>query len=247
MGDHGKSAIRAIRHTVVGILLLGTSSVAFAQGLTVLPVTIHMSPGQQAAVLTLENHEAAEVSFQIRPFVWTEQSGEEKLDPTDQILASPPLGTVAPGSAQLVRIVVRRPPKDIEGSFRILLDQIPPAAAPGTVRVALRLSIPIFVEPQARIAPHLEWRVERADGKTYLAVTNTGTRHETIRDVSVKTAAGVPVKVETRVFPYVLSSATRRWRIESTGVALANGEVLNMKATADTGNFEQSVSVVGAP
>ncbi|MBU2718151.1 molecular chaperone, partial [Acidithiobacillus ferridurans] len=136
--------------------------------MTVLPVTIQMAPGQKATTLTVINHGHREIAFQVRAFAWTQLHGRNKLTPTAELLASPPLGTLAPGGRQIIRMVLRRPPQGREASYRILLDEIPPPAAPGMVRIALRMSIPIFAEPQTRVAPHVLWQVERRNGQTFL-------------------------------------------------------------------------------
>src|SRR4029077_4276678 len=97
----------------------------------------------------------------------------------------PPAGP--PGAG---RWVPPAPPQGQEASYRILLDQLPPPAAPGTVRIALRLSIPILAEPATRAAPHVQWRIERGGGQAWLVAVNDGNRHETVRDIALATAGG---------------------------------------------------------
>ena len=114
----------------------------------------------------------------------------KRLEPTTELLASPPIRTIAAGASQVMRLVLRRPAKGREASYRILLDQIPPPAAPGTVRIALRLSIPIFVEPLERAAPHLQWRVEASLGQAELVAVNDGNRREKVLDMPSSPPAG---------------------------------------------------------
>ena len=121
------------------------------QGLTVLPVSIELAPGQMTTTLTLQNHTSREAVFQVRPYAWEQGSGDDALGPTDTLVASPPLGRVPAGGEQVVRLVLRRPAEGREVSYRILLDQVPPAPEPGAVTFALRLSIPVFVEPASHV------------------------------------------------------------------------------------------------
>ncbi len=227
---------------------LGASR-AEAQGLTVLPVSIQMTAGQMATTLTVRNEGDAETSLQVRPFVWSQPPprGDDALEPTAELMASPPLATIAAGATQVVRLVLRRPAEGREASYRILLDQIPPPAAPGTVRVALRLSIPVFVEPAARTAPQLRWRIELSGGQLYLAAVNEGARHETARDIGLATSGGAALKVEANLSPYILPGATRRWRILASGMPPAPRTVLRLTATADGGAIDQPVAVVAGP
>jgi fimbrial chaperone protein len=141
----------------------------------------------------------------------------------------------------VVRVVLRKPPQGKEASYRVLLDQIPPPAMPGTIRIALRLSVPILAAPTTRSAPHVQWRVEGG----YLVAVNDGNQHETVRDIALATAGGGALKVETNVSPYILAGATRRWRIVSQ--AQSPGATLHLTAHADSGAIDQPVPVGAGP
>jgi fimbrial chaperone protein len=220
---------------------------AEAQGLTVLPVAIQMAAGQMAATLTVRNEGDSETSLQVRPFLWSQTpGGDDELKPAVELMASPPLATIPAGATQVVRLVLRRPAEAREASYRILLDQIPPPAVPGTVRIALRLSIPIFVEPSNRIAPHLQWRVQSNGGQLYLVAINEGSRHEKLRDIALTAVGGVS-KVEANLSPYILPGVTRRWRILASGAPPGPGTVMRLNATADAGPVDQPVTVVVGP
>lgn len=240
----------AIRGRIVGVILmlaaLLASGAVRAQGLTVLPVSIQMAPGQMAAALTVQNHTDGEASFQIRAFSWSQQGGADQLAATNAIVASPPLATIPANGSQVVRIVLRRPPQGAEASYRIWLDQIPAAAAPpGMVRIALRLSIPIFAEPTTRVAPHLTWRVETGGGRASLVVVNDGSSHETVRNIMLTASDGRSLAMEASPTPYVLAGVTRRWAILSS--APQAGARLHLTASTDTGRIDQAVPVVSGP
>ncbi len=219
-----------------------------AQGLTVLPVSIQMAAGQMAATLTVRNEGDSETSLQVRPFVWSQPPphGSDELMPATELMASPPLATIAPGATQVVRLVLRRPPGDREASYRILLDQIPPPAAPGTVRIALRLSIPIFAEPPTRASPHLQWRLESHGGRLTLVAVNDGRRHEKIRDIALGGGGG-SYRIESGLSPYILPGATRRWQIDAAGPPPAFGAIVRLTANTEAGAIVQPVAVVAGP
>ena len=226
----------------VFVVLLGCNQVS-AQGLTVAPVTIHMAPGQMATTLTVTNQSDTDTAFQLRVLAWSQNGDDDQLTSTDQVLASPPIGSIAAGASQVVRMVLRRPSQGTEATFRILFDQIPPPAKPGTVRIALRLSIPIFAEPVAVVAPHLEWRLERDNGEVYLIAVNNGNAHERVRNIALASAAGIVFKAEDNQSPYILSGGTRHWRIAARGALPAPGTVMHLTAQGDVGAIDVSVSV----
>lgn len=230
------------------LFVLMSGGTARAQALTVLPVTVEMTPGQMAVSLTVINQGTSETSVQIRAYAWSQSGadGEELLTASDVVLASPPQATIPPATAQVVRLVLRRGPKDKESTYRILLDQIPAPAQPGVVQIALRMSIPIFAQPTSVTVPNVKYRVERNAGQIYLVAVNGGGRHETLRDIVLKTTDGKVVKTEANASPYVLAGATRRWRIVDQVGLPATGGTLHLTAHADAGAIDQPVSVSGS-
>jgi fimbrial chaperone protein len=224
-------------------MLVAAAGLARAQGITVLPVTVQMAPGQMSAALTVANQTQQDVSFQIRPFVWTQANGQDKLSPTTDLLASPPISTIPAGQSQVMRLVLRVPPRGAEATYRILLDQIPAPAAGGTVRIALRLSIPIFAEPDGRLGADVHWHVESGGGQLYLVGVNNGQRHDTIRNIDLAMQDARLLKVVSHAPPYILAGASHRWLIQSAGSSLPPGTTLRLTARADSGPISQPVRV----
>jgi fimbrial chaperone protein len=213
---------------------------ARAQSLTIQPVSVTLAAGQMAATLTVLNQSPAPSAFQVRAYEWRAVDGEDQLVPTEAIALSPPLGTIAPNASQLIRLVLRRPAKDREETYRIWLDQIPAASEPGTVRIALRFSIPVFAQPAARISPQLQWRVTSEGEKYFLVASNSGARHQAVRNLVLAMPDGRAVKTEGSISPYVLAGATRRWPLVTPPPP---GTLLKLTATTDEGALDQTVAV----
>lgn len=223
------------------------ATVAQAQALTVLPVSVTLAPGEQAGKLTVINRSALPSSVQLRVLTWSQPDDAEQLAPTDEVLISPPIATLAPGASQVVRLVLRHPNGAREGAYRILLDQIPPAASPGTVRIALRLSIPVFVEPAARAAARVTFHVEIDQGRAYLVAVNDGSRHETIRNISLRNGVGARIALANNASPYILAGATRRFLITDKTEMPAADMTLRLTAEVDNGAIDKQVSVASKP
>jgi fimbrial chaperone protein len=219
---------------------------AQAQGLTVLPVNIEMPAGQLTTTMTIINNGTAETSVQIRALAWTQSDGTEQVTPSDEVMASPPIATIAPGATQIVRLVLSKEPTGKEATYRLLLDQIPPVAAPGTVRLALRLSIPIFAQPATRALPHVVYHIETSGGVSSLVAVNDGARHDTVRDVKLASTGGGTTAAAAGS-PYVLSGATRRWALTTTGRAPAVGDKVQLTGLTDTGPLDEAVAVIAKP
>lgn len=231
----------------IGLLALLGFGGASAQSLTVLPVNIQMAPNQMATSLTLINQGDAETSVQVRVLKWSQAAGEEELVATSDVLVSPPIATIAPGATQIVRLVLGKKPLGSESTYRILVDQIPPAAAPGTVRIALRLSIPVFAAPATRAAPRVKYYIETKDGQAALVAVNGGGRHETMREVTLTNSGGDGLTTTANSSPYILAGATRRWAITNPARPPLPGETLRLTGRGDAGAVDQSILVVAAP
>ena len=162
------------------VALLAATAPGWSQtplrGFAVSPVSVEMQPGQRAAVITVRNSSEEEVSFQVRPFAWDQAAGSDQLTPTEAVVVSPPLGRLPAGGSQVVRLVLRQPSQGREATYRIWLDQIPPPTHSGSVAFALRLSIPVFVEPPGRLQPRLRWSLETRGSELSLVAVNEGTR-----------------------------------------------------------------------
>lgn len=217
---------------------------ARAQMLEIAPVSITFTPGQRTASMTVTNRSNAPVVIQVRPFLWRENDGASTLTDTAALGVSPPFAEIAPGQAQSIRMVLRTAPGAAEDTYRLLIDQLPPANTLG-VRVALRISLPVFVQPNMQAAAALEWTVVSGRSGSELQVRNRGNRHATVISAQMQPPGGGPVPIATSAHPYVLPGATSRWPIGA--VRLSTGGAVRLTVTTDAGVQEATASVVNTP
>src|SRR5215831_943893 len=78
---------------------------ASAGSLQVEPVLVDVTAPGAASTITLRNEGAAPINAQIRVFRWSLVDGQEKLEPTDAVVASPPSVTLAPKGQYIARVV----------------------------------------------------------------------------------------------------------------------------------------------
>jgi fimbrial chaperone protein len=221
---------------------------ATAQALSVLPVNIFLEPGQKATTLTVTNQGTSSTAIQIRAYAWNQKSGADELLPSDDIVVSPPIATIPGGSTQVVRLILRQSPLGQQGTYRILVDQIPPPAEPGVVHIVLRLSIPVFAQISAKPASHVQFHVERKDGKLFLVGVNDGNSHDVIRDILLTTSDGQKFKGQGDSSPYILAGVTRRWPIElPPNQPPPTADAFQLTAHSNGGAIAQQVSVVAEP
>jgi fimbrial chaperone protein len=202
---------------IAAALALGCALAAHASSLQISPVTVELAPGQGAAALMLRNPGKEIIYGQVRVFRWDQTVDDDRLEPSEDLLASPPLIRIAPQGEQLVRLV-RRAGMDAAGelTYRVLVDEVPGLdATPGNgVNIRLRYSVPVFVEPPgAPAAPRLTWELRREGTQWWLRVANTGGRRAQLAAVRVVTADGAEHVVNPGLLGYVLAGRTRQWTI----------------------------------
>lgn len=209
------------------------------------PVSVHLAYGQKSASLNVRNGRPEPMLVQMRIYRWTQEGEEDVVTPTSDIILSPPLASIASGTTQTLRLLMRPSPNSDarqERYYRILLDEIPGASArPGQLQFALRSSIPLFATPQQPIAPHLEWRATRGNDKTViLTVTNTGRAYDRIVTLVPTLPDGTALHAAPRAMnQYILSGSQRQWVVREMVV----GDNIHLAVVTIKGRSDQSLPI----
>lgn len=223
----------------VGFALAVTwPSAAVAQAIAIAPVTIALRPGEFTTTVTVTNRGASETAVQVRAFSWDQAVGEDRLDPTHDLLVSPPISKIAAGQTQTVRILLKRPATSKEDSYRIFFDNIPTALPANGVRVALRISVPVFAAPAAPAKAQLSWKAEAsAPGEAVLSITNAGLGHAHLADLDVSLADRSEIRPQGAASLYILPGATIRLRLAGQAAGLAPGAALRITVRSEEGEI----------
>lgn len=217
---------------------------ARAASFSISPVRVELSSGASTGALTLRNSEAVPVVVQAEAMIWEQAGGEDRLAPTRDLLVSPAVFTLPANGSQLVRVALRRASDaERELSYRLLLTEVPQRAGGGSIglNVALRLSLPVFVSPDAKAAPRLEWSVKRAsEGALEVTARNAGNAHARILSFSVAPASAAAAAIPQDVTAYVLPGQARSWTLASERIALVpDSDWLRVQVmgTTEAGDF----------
>ena len=178
-----------LRRVVVAASLLAATA-ASGGSLSVSPIRVDIAPGQRSVTLIVRNDGDQTTLVQTQLVAWSQADDEDRLEPTTDLLASPPIFELVAGGVQTVRLALRRPADaDRERSYRIVISEVPGAPPPGFsgATFALKLSLPVFVDAAAtKTVPQLVWSgAFDADGRFVLAATNTGSKHVQVRAVDI--------------------------------------------------------------
>ncbi len=212
-------------------LALAAPAAAFAGGFNVSPISLEFGAAETAKALTLNNSSDRTINAQIRVFAWTQMEEQDVLTPSTDLVVSPPMATLAAGQQQLVRVLrTRSAAGDRELSYRLIVDEIPPAAPPAGTKVSglkfvLRFSLPVFLAPAAGIPPpQTRWslRTNPGSGSPFsLRAENSGGAHVKIADIVLTDASGKVLYEQTGLIGYALPGSQRQWPLPRSTRALS--------------------------
>lgn len=226
-------------------LLLATPLVAQAATLGVSPVRLTLSPAHPTGVLNVNNTASDSELVQVQLVKWSQENGKDVFAPTQAILATPPIFRLEGGGTQVIRVGLRTPPTSgKETTYRLFMTQIPPPKQPGFVglQFALRVSLPIFVDPVTKVAPVLRWSAKLLSPKKLVVnATNVGTAH--VQVLRLTLALPAPRKsLSHKAGSYILPGNTAHWDFKLNS-PLAKGVQLHVSAKTDQGDFQATLSV----
>ncbi|PNS09556.1 fimbrial biogenesis chaperone [Solilutibacter silvestris] len=205
---------RAIRGGLLTIALLATAP-TMAASLQVAPTGLALAPAQNADVLTLTNSGSEAMRAQVRVFHWTQRDGKDVLEPTHDIVATPAMLSIAPGASQLVRVVRLTPPGATEGSYRVIVSELPPPKKQGAkigLQFALEYSLPVFLLPPG--APQTGgYALHARRAGNALEVSNSGRMHARLSSLTQVAADGKKTVLFPGLLGYVLPGQTMRWTL----------------------------------
>lgn len=229
--------VRFFQLLVAGLLGLYVPA-AQAANVTVNPVRIYLSGAKRSELIELRNSGVEPARFQLQASAWHESTdGEMKLMPTRDLLFFPSLLEIAPGESKRVRVASTVPPGRVERTYRLIAEEFPRAPTPGTVQVLTRLSIPVFVQPDApKPRPAVDATVE--SGRLVVFVANTGNaafKADSVRVVA-RSASGEVLFEQSVSGWYVLASGRRRYEMDLPRGSCREITGLDVSARTDAGN-----------
>ena len=221
----------------------GAVAASSAVSMDVAPTTLEMKPGT-VDIFYVANHGAAPVTVQIEGFDWSQSGNDDTLTPSQTLIASPPVATIAPGGRQLVRVMTPPAPDGREHDFRLVVSQLadPSPSASNEVRILLRFGVPVFSGDEAG-TPSLDWSASAHGGALDLTVRNSGAHTVKLDALHVADASGHAVAAEDNGFVYVLPGNTRHFRYH----AVAPGAALHVTARDLRSEKDVAADVVARP
>ena len=183
--------------SLLGITALTAVKAQAAATILLWPIDPWLSADARATELWIQNQGNSATTMQIRIVRWKQEGGYERYTAQQDVVASPPIVTIAKGSKQLIRLIKQGTiPSGVEQAYRIIVDEIPQPDAKAEpsmgLKLQMRYSIPLFVYGQG------------------IPTLNQGQVHVRLSQVAVE-QGGQKRTVAEGLLGYVLPGSTRSW------------------------------------
>ena len=233
---------RLIAPWLAGLLALA-SPTAQANRLQVSPTLIEIGAGRPAEAIWLTNPGQAPVPIQVRVFRWDQREGQDRLDPTGELIVSPSQVVIAPGQRQLIRILREGDAPAAELGYRILVDELAGLgqgeAQPNGLQFRLRYSIPVFVAPrpgssEARPLLAASLHHDASTRRATLEIDNRGDGRARLAEALLVAPGRRPVELSPGLLGYVLSGQSMRWPVEMPATSGSKPLALKVRVNGET-------------
>ena len=227
------------------LLTCAAAMPAGASSFNISPIRAQLDSNHRTAALTLANADDSPVVVQVRVVNWSQKNGVEQLEDTRDILVTPPVLQIPANGQQIVRVALRRAPDPAqELTYRVIFEEVPQAAPAEFrgLRVALRLSIPVFVAPaHGKANALLAWQSRwLPNGQLELAAINNGSGHSQIMDFEAQFPGSLmPLRGTTS--KYVLPGSRMSWTLTPLADATRQGAI-PIRGHSDQGDFSADVA-----
>ena len=231
-------------------LLLGwfAASGASAASLQVAPVLLEVAAPGAAATVTLRNNGAKPIATQFRVFRWVQDAGQERLEPTEDVVASPPAVELQPAQDYVVRVVrVTKRPVEGEEAYRLFIDELPEAPrGQRTVNFVVRYAIPLFFDAPGSSAPEAAWRVTQSGHAVSLSAANGGDRRFRLASVRIGDAAGKSISFGPGLAGYALGRSAMTWTAATSKPLFRPGAKVTISGITEAGPFNAQAMLQSA-
>ena len=222
----------------------------FAGTFLISPLRVELSTTSPIAVITVRNDGEAAGVMKLDVMSWSQIDGQDTYNPSSEVIATPPVFMVPPGGSQIVRLGLRRPVDATkELTYRLYLHEQPKineqpktAEESGTMKVALRFGIPVFIAPAVKAAkPVLVWTVTPESKNAWrVSAFNKGDSHVQILNTQLSSDDTATPVAQIKGMSYLLTGQKRSWMV-TPNAAVPIGKKIKVTSQTDIG--EQNATV----
>jgi len=205
------------------LMVLALWAPALAAGeFAILPLRVALDGATRAAEVVVRNDDKQPLRMQVEAMSWRQDAdGNDRYQPAEGLIYFPRALEIPPGEARIVRLGIRAAPVTREETYRLFLEQLPPAGqgdapAGATLRVLLRVGVPVFVAPAKAERKAEITALEMTGGVAHSTVANAGNVHFAAERVELAALArdGTPLHTHRFQDRYVLAGVVKPLRAD---------------------------------
>jgi P pilus assembly chaperone PapD len=195
---------------VGGLGLASFGTPASAGSLQVDPIKVEITAERKIAAVRVKNESDRPVTIRGYALSWSQRGGEDVHEEAANVVVSPPIATIAPGSVQLIRVGLRSASAN-PASYRLMVEEVPEANPGGGVQVALRLSMPLYAFQKEGKLSDIRWSAsQQPDGRWALEASNTGSGYVRVESSEARNQSGLGFASEG-LLGTILPKSSRKW------------------------------------
>jgi len=219
-----------------------------AASLQVAPVLLDLPAPATTATITLRNTDVEPITAQLRVFRWTQENGEERLEPTSDVVASPPVVDLRSRQDYTMRVIrVSGRPLGKEEAYRLVIDELPkPRRVAGTVALVMRHVVPVFFAGKSASAAAIAWSASRHGKGLTLAAVNSGDTRVRLATVTLRDSSGAVLSAGKGLLGYSLGRSSMQWTIATPARSAKAGASVAISGMTETGPFNATFPVHSA-
>lgn len=197
---------------------------AFAASLGVSPLSLQLSSSAPIDNLKLNNLDKVSILIQIKKHQCTQKDGADVYASTDDIVVTPPVFSLASGSAQVIRVgLLKQASLNEEAVYRLMIQEVPKkvtkrsssdagiSKANPTIQMLLRIAIPVFVAPAREIKTLAYRALFKGPQALQVSAINTGNVHVSVSDVALYIPGQSAPFFKKTISSYILPHQASTW------------------------------------
>jgi fimbrial chaperone protein len=243
----------AVVFTLIGLSsLINLPSLAFG----ISPIKVYFEKGSSSRDVTLDNADDKIVRLKVYAYKWAENGdGKRQLTPTQDIALFPSILELKPKSKRIIRLAAKLPPKQIEQSYRLLIEQLPegvvkktevtpdgakPTKSTAQLNFLYTLNLPVFINPINIDRKSSITSSSVNGGNLSFNLVNQGNAHifASVIEVTTKDSTGKAIATKKINPTYVLPSIQRKLTLDLPQEQCQNARSISIevKGDEDVGN-----------
>ena len=208
---------------LLGWLAAALPAGCLAGDFSVAPIRMFLGADRMAGTVTIKNSGTASLHFEVLPRQWSQDAdGNDVYLDTEDILIFPRLMTLKGGEDRDLRIGMKMPPGEIEKTYRVFINELPPTGGTGAqgqgganVGFLINFALPVFFAPRQPVAAIEVTRLSAENGQVGVRLANTGNVFQFVQEMIIVglDASGAEIYREPVTDRYLLAGSVKSYAV----------------------------------